>query len=85
MCECFNKIIDSIKEEMKDKNEVNVEWQNKTYFLNGGDHAPTVLQVNTEHRRIKTNGQKYQKVTKDYVRCVLKYCPFCGKRIEEEK
>lgn len=83
MCNCFEKIIESVKDEYKDKKELNVGWENSTLFFDGKDHAPTVLQVNIDYKRVKTNGDLYSKKTKKEVRCLLKFCPFCGERIEE--
>ena len=85
MCECFTKTIDFAKKQLEGKKEINVEWENKTFFLDGKDHAPTVLKVNTEHRQTKTNGNPYRNKTKDSFSVILKYCPMCGTRIEEVK
>lgn len=83
MCECFKKITDSIEDELKGKNEVKVKWQNRTFFLDGKYHAPTTLKVETEHRQTKVDGSPYRNLTKNTISCILKFCPFCGVRIEE--
>lgn len=83
MCECFKKITDLVEKSLEGKNEVSVEWQNQTIFFNNKPHAPTVLKIDTEYRQRKVNGQPYRNKTKDSINVILKYCPFCGERIEE--
>ena len=88
MCECFKKTIELVKKQLEGKNEVEVEWEHRTFFFDGKEHAPTVLKVNTEYRGIRTNGEACKNKTKNSLSIILTFCPMCGKRIEpigEEK
>lgn len=84
-CNCFNEIIEKVKESLKDKKELNISWQNEVFFFSEENNAPCVLKVESEYRRVKTNGLLYANKTKESVNVIMKYCPFCGELIKETK
>ena len=84
-CNCFDEIIKKVREPLKEKNELDIKWQNGVFFFNEENNAPCVLKVESEYRRVKTNGEPYRNKTKDIVNVIMKYCPFCGEILKEEK
>lgn len=80
-CNCFDEMIEAARKPLEGKNELNVKWQNRVYFLSEKPNAPVVLKIEREYRGVKVNGQPCKNKTKDAVSAILKYCPFCGVEI----
>ena len=81
-CNCFDELLEVARKPLEGKNELEVKWQNRVFFLSGEPNAPTVLKIEREYRGVKVNGQPCKNKTKDSVNVVLKFCPFCSVQIK---
>ncbi len=77
-CNCFDDVLKKVEDSIKCKNELEVKWQNKMYYLGEGNHIPVSLKIQSEWRQTKVNGQPYRNKTKEEVNVKMKFCPMCG-------
>lgn len=92
MCGCFDQLLSNAKEKLLQgvKGEfvvgsAKVQWANEQYIIRERLTTAVVLPINTEIRRVRTNGEPYKNLTKETYNVLMDYCPFCGEKKEEEK
>jgi hypothetical protein len=78
-CNCFESVIEKVEASIECKNELEVKWVNRMFYLGGeGDDIPVALMIESEWRQTKVNGQPYRNKTKESVSIKMKFCPMCG-------
>ena len=91
MCNCFEEKIKLIKEHVSKKltefeaDNLKVEWEGYSFFMDGGDHIPVNPKVNIEYKTKKRNGDVAKSKKKDSVSMLARYCPFCGRDTKSVK
>ncbi|HFD4079508.1 hypothetical protein P3632_22015 [Vibrio parahaemolyticus] len=88
-CNCFEENLNKIKEHIKedlpsDITEFKANWDGAAFILSG-DRVPVNPKVNYEFRGTKRDGSPAKRLTKVSVRVFCSYCPFCGRKLGEEK
>lgn len=88
-CNCFEqslkKIDAKIREQIPDNaQEVSIDWENRVFMFNGGDHSPVSPKVKLEYRKVKGNGEPARSLTKDSISILPSYCMFCGREYQKD-
>lgn len=85
-CNCFDENLERIKERViaqlpDDATDLKVEWEGYSFFFSG-DRVPVNPKVNIEYRKMKKDKTPAKNLTKESVRMLCSYCPFCGRELE---
>ena len=88
-CNCFKdrlkgvepKILSQIPDGAID---IDIRWQNYSFFFGGGDYSPVNPKINIEYRAIKKNGAPAKNLKKSDVSIIADYCCFCGRKLDKD-
>ena len=86
-CNCFEERLESVKPKIMaqiptDAIDVDVEWENYSFFFGGGDYSPVNPQVKIEYRPLKKDKSPAKNLKKDTVSLLASHCCFCGRKLE---
>ncbi len=88
-CNCFDEMLNRYREKVKEAisqnaTELEVDWEGYSYFF-GGDYSPVNPRLNVSYRDAKRNGEPCTRKTKDQVRILCNFCPFCGRKLAKNE
>lgn len=85
-CSCFDDNLNRIKDHVlkqipQGSKDIDFNWQNHTFFINGGDYSPVNPKVLIEYREPKKQGGHKTNLTKKEMSMIADYCCFCGRKL----
>ena len=91
-CKCFDEILEKVTENLKgqlperEAASFDAEWQNKSIVLGEKELTTRIgLPISYEFQKIKKSGEPYKNLTKDSIKVMMSYCPFCGESLKKEQ
>ncbi|HCP22321.1 hypothetical protein [Spongiibacter sp.] len=89
-CKCFDEVLGKVTDNLKGQLPENeaasfeAEWQNKSIVLGEKELTTKIgLPISYEFQKIKKSGEPYKNLTKDSIKVMMIYCPFCGESLKK--
>ncbi len=84
-CKCFGVILEKVTENLrnqlpeKEQESFKARWENEALVMEDNSMALKVgIPVSYEYQKLKKSGEPMKNRTRDSVKLLMSYCPFCG-------
>jgi hypothetical protein len=90
-CNCFDEVLGKVTENLKSQlnpkeaESFEADWKNKAIIL--GEKAlesKVGLPIAYEFQKFKSSGEPYKRTTKDDIKVMMSFCPFCGEGLKKK-